>query len=180
MKKNDFYIVFAFVLMLCSVVILSHKIIQLKKEIKSNIEYAQNDNVEYDMSKLLLTQDVSSLNIAVPDLPPKTFVIVFPNDFCDICNRKLLTQLSLTSVDNLLLVAPDKIRKQITVILSEYDVTSKTKFFQDHFIKNEIEEIESIEDELMIFYLDDECIIRHPIYIDKKFNLDKYLSMHIE
>lgn len=177
MKNNSLFITLVIVVFVFTNLILLYcfNIQKRREELLINTIEEQ----EKKLYNLFITQIESGIiqNKLIPTgiLEKKRFVIVFPNNACDICNTWFFEQLKKCErLDKIDVIVPFKMKKTMSVYNEIYDLNLINMKYSDDYLLNS-------ENDIYIFYYSGEGNVSYPFILKEKFfNLNIYMDIVCE
>ena len=146
-----------------------------KRQITLNKKLRELENNLYattliQMESSLLTKEIVPIN----GMHKGSFILVFPENVCDVCNKWVFNQLceNKNSI-KIKVVIPPKMKKTMLVYNKMYDLHLSDVLYSD-----KLKLPENTDNPLYIFYYSEEGDILFPLLLkDKSFNLKTYVNM---
>lgn len=179
--KSDKTIVFATaVIIIATFALMFYRIMDDNKVIKFlKIELEENRNESsFDLISQLAMQDISREELISDSLPRPCQIVVFPDNFCDVCNQSFLRQLAQNKTkNNVILIVPQRIKKLMKSMLKEYNIDGYQISFRD-IVSLESLTNGSVDNTIYIYSINRQGQPYHPVQVNNRFNLKTYIDLH--
>ena len=176
MKKNNWIVV---VLLLAyvffSIMFVFYVDRQQKRELALNQKlYELENNLYTAMLVQMESSLLAKMIVPIDGMRKGDFVLVFPDDVCDVCNKWIFGQLR-ENKDSVRIkaVIPPKMKKTMQVYNKMYDLHLSNVLYSD-----KLKLPENTDNPLYIFYYSEKGDILFPLLLkDKSFDLKTYMNM---
>ena len=179
--KNEKTIVFAtIIIIIAAFSLMLYRILDDNKAIailKTELEENRNES-SFDLISQIAMQDISREELISDSLPTSCQIIVFPDNFCDVCNQSFLRQLAQNEKkNNVIFIVPQRIKKLMKSLLKEYKIDGYKMSFRDIVSLEDLTN-GSVDNTIYIYSIDKQGQPYHPIQVNSRFNLKTYIDIH--
>lgn len=176
MKKNNWILLALLMIYGCStIVFVFYAEKQRMREMALSEKVKELENSLY--ATMLIQMESSLLSraiVPVEGMRKGNFVLVFPDDVCDICNKWIFNQLrDNEDLERIKVVVPPRMKKTMQVYNEVYDLHLFDMLYSD-----ELKLSEDSDNSLYIFYYSSKGEVLFPLLLkEKSFKLKTYMDI---